>query len=77
MNPAFDLEPWPRIRESAKTGEVCLAADFDGHRDRTPGSKAASAMPIGPQTSISPIQRCSPMASLAPPPGNDLHKIPI
>jgi hypothetical protein len=77
MNPTFDVQPWPRVRASAKMGDVCLAADSDGHRDRTPGRKAASAMPIGPKTSISPVQRRRPTASIASPLGSDTRKIPI
>jgi hypothetical protein len=77
MNPIFDLKPWPRIRASAKTGDICPVADSDGHRDRTPGRNAAFAMPIRHQTSTRPLQRCGPIASIAPPSGSDSHKIPI
>jgi len=77
MNPIFDLEPWWRVRALAKTGDVCLAADSSGHRDRTPGRNAASTMPIGPETSTSPIRRSGPTDAISPPLGSDFHKIPI
>ena len=77
MNSTFDVEPWPRTCASAMTGDACLAVDFDGHRDRTPGRNAISAMLIGPKTSPSPVKRRRPTASIASPLGSDIHKIPI
>jgi len=77
MNPIFDLEPWPRIRASAKIDDVCPGTDSDGHWVRTRDVWAISVMTIGPQTSASSPQRCGPTASIAPSLGSDPHKIPI
>lgn len=77
MNSTFDVKPWPRTCASAKTGDACLAADSDGHCDRTPGRNATSAMPIGPKTSTSPVKRRRPTAIIASLLGSDIRKIPI
>jgi hypothetical protein len=77
MNSILDVEPWSRIRASAKMGDLCPDTEFDGHCARTLDVGANSAMTIGPQASTFSIQRCGPITSIAPPLGSHLHKIPI